>query len=42
MLLTDGVIGWKSSKQTHCAKFLTGHGEVLHHDHHIGGIQNGI
>ena len=24
MLLTDGVTGWKSSQQTHCAKILTG------------------
>ena len=25
MLLTDGVMGWNKSQQTHCAKILTGH-----------------
>ena len=25
MLLTAGVMGWKSSQQTHGAKILTGH-----------------
>ena len=25
MLLTDVVMGWKSSQQTHSAKILTGH-----------------
>ena len=41
MLLTDGVMGWKSSQQTHCAKILTGHVVSIITTQALSGCQNG-
>ena len=39
-MLTDGVMGWKSSQQTHCAKFLTGHVVSIITTQALSGCQN--
>ena len=40
MLLTDGVMGWNSSQQTHCAKILTGHVISIITTQALSGCQN--
>ena len=40
MLLTDGVMGWKSSQQTRCAIMLTGHVVSIITPQALTGCQN--